>query len=250
MASTLLPMRRVCSLLALTIPLGAADPGCKGTLYLTLDTGSMKPAQEIREILRKHQVRATFFIANEKTLRGDTALDAAWGPYWNSLVADGHAFGSHTWRHWYLREDASNNKVSYVNPQGGRESLDQQQFCQELNRVGDAFQAMTGTKLDPIWRAPGGRLTPRALQFSKACGYQHVDWSPAGFLGDELASSTHPNSVLLSRALKNLRDGDIMMMHLGIRSRRDPFWPMLDPLLDGLKKKGFCFATIPQRARQ
>ena len=62
MASTWLPMRLVCSLLVLTITLDAADPGCKGTLYLTLDTGSMKPAQEIREILRKHQVRATFFM--------------------------------------------------------------------------------------------------------------------------------------------------------------------------------------------
>ena len=228
----------------------AADPACKGTLYLTLDTGSMKPAQEIREILHRQKVRATFFIANEKTLRGDTALDPAWAPFWKSLVADGHAFGSHTWRHWYFRADIPNNKVSYVAPDGVREALDQAQLCTELNRVKDAFYAMTGHQLDPIWRAPGGRLTPRTTQFSQACGYRHVDWSPAGFLGDELSSTTHPNQILLNRALSNLRDGDILMMHLGIRSRRDPFWPMLDPLLTGLKKKGFCFATIPERARQ
>jgi peptidoglycan/xylan/chitin deacetylase (PgdA/CDA1 family) len=50
---------------------------------------------------------------------------------------------------------------------------------------------------------------------------------------------------LLDRALKNLKDGDILLMHTGIWSRKDPFAPMLDPLLEGLKAKGFCFATIP-----
>jgi hypothetical protein len=42
----------------------------------------------------------------------------------------------------------------------------------------------------------------------------------------------------------NLRDGDIMMAHLGIWSRKDPYWPMLDPLIAQLKAKGFCFATL------
>jgi hypothetical protein len=51
--------------------------------------------------------------------------------------------------------------------------------------------------------------------------------------------------MLLERALERLRDGDVMMLHLGIESRKDPFAPMLDPLLAGLKARGFCFATLP-----
>ena len=53
--------------------------------------------------------------------------------------------------------------------------------------------------------------------------------------------------ALLKRAVGNLRDGDILMAHLGIWSRKDPFWPTLDPLIAQLKAKGFCFATIPER---
>jgi hypothetical protein len=34
------------------------------------------------------------------------------------------------------------------------------------------------------------------------------------------------------------------MAHLGIWSRKDPFAPMLDPLIAGLRKKGLCFATL------
>ena len=104
---------------------------------------------------------------------------------------------------------------------------------------------MTGRKLDPIWRAPGGHTTPGVLKLAQACGYQHIGWPAAGFLGDELNSDKFPNKMLLERALKNLTDGDILLMHTGIWSRKDPFAPMLDPLLEGLKAKGFCFATIP-----
>lgn len=235
--------------LAAAVPLLDAQTACKGTLYLTIDTGSMKPAEEIMGILRKHGVKATFFVANEKTWREDGALDPSWKPFWQSLVRDGHAFGSHTWRHWYLRRDAPGNKVAYLGPGGKREDLDQKQLCAEIQRSGDRFRELTGRSLDPIWRSAGGRHTPRALAFAKACGWEHIGWSDAGFLGDELPSETYPNRKLLERALANLRDGNILMMHLGIRSRKDPFWPMLDPLLAGLKQKGFCFATIPERRR-
>ena len=73
----------------------------------------------------------------------------------------------------------------------------------------------------------------------------HVHWSPAGFLGDELPSDKYPNSVLLERALRNIRPGDILMAHLGIWSRQDPWAPaVLEPLIEGLKAQGFCFATL------
>lgn len=243
-------MRRVASLLVACVlgaalAASAAAASCKGTVYLTIDTGNMGPAEEIAAILRKHDVRATFFLANERTRRGDTSLDPAWAPYWRARVAEGHAFGNHTWRHWYLRRDVGADKVAYVSTSGETELLDQASFCAEMRRVEDAFHAMTGSRLAPIWRAPGGRTTPRALQFAKGCGYpRHVHWAKAGFLGDELPSEKYPNKRLLESALANVRSGDVLMMHLGIWSRRDPFWPMLDPLIAGLKARGLCFSTI------
>jgi hypothetical protein len=51
--------------------------------------------------------------------------------------------------------------------------------------------------------------------------------------------------LLLERALRNIRSGDILVAHLGIWSRQDPWAPaVLEPLITGLKKKGFCFATM------
>lgn len=223
----------------------AQSSPCKGILYLSFDTGNMRHAELIAETLNKHGAKATFFVANEKTQRGDWSLDASWRPYWQARVAEGHAFGSHTWHHGSFRQDKG-EKVSYRHMDGHAEALDSAAVCQEIRRPDERFKELTGRSLNKLWRAPGGRTTPNTLKAAEACGYRHVGWAPAGFLGDELPSDRYPNAHLLQRALDTLRDGDIIMAHLGIWSRQDPFAPMLDPLITGLKGKGFCFATLPK----
>jgi peptidoglycan/xylan/chitin deacetylase (PgdA/CDA1 family) len=217
---------------------------CKATVYLTIDTGTMAHAETIARILQEQGVKATFFLANEPTFRGDFALDESWAAYWRARVAEGHAFGTHTWQHGYLRGDQPDGRTLYVHGDKTREMFDEQAFCHELRRVDTRFQQLTGRRLDGLWRAPGGHTTPLSRQWAQRCGYHHVSWAPAGFLGDELPSEKFSNILLLQRALKNLKDGDIMMMHLGIRSRHEPFAPMLAPLLKGLKGRGFCFDLV------
>jgi len=222
-----------------------ANAACSGTLYLTFDTGNMRYAELIAETLAKHKAKATFFVANEKTLRGDYALDKSWAPYWQARVTEGHTFGSHTWRHGSFRQDQG-KLTQYRLMDGKTENLDGDAICAELRHPDGRFKELTSRALDPLWRAPGGRTTPLTLKAAQACGYRHVGWAPAGFLGDELPSENYPNAVLVERALKNLKDGDIVMAHLGIWSRKDPFAPALDELLSGLEARGFCFATLVQ----
>lgn len=241
---------RWCAAAMLTLVSGAAlGAACRGTVYLTLDTGNMLPAEEIAAVLRKHEVKATFFLANEKTARGDHALDAGWATYWQARAAEGHAFGSHTWRHWVFRGDAG-DKVRYV-PSGATagETLDAGGVCRELRKSEDAFHAMTGRGFNGLWRAPGGRLTPNAVRFAEACGYRHVPWTDAGFSGDELPSDRFPSRALIARQLNRIGDGDILLWHLGIWSRKDPLYLHLDELIGGLKAKGLCFARITEHPK-
>jgi peptidoglycan/xylan/chitin deacetylase (PgdA/CDA1 family) len=45
--------------------------------------------------------------------------------------------------------------------------------------------------------------------------------------------------------LRDVRSGDILLAHLGIWSRQDAWAPaVLEPLLQGLKQRGYCFATL------
>jgi peptidoglycan/xylan/chitin deacetylase (PgdA/CDA1 family) len=228
----------------------AASPrDCRATVYLTFDTGSQSQAELIAQILKRHHVRATFFLANEKTVNGDYSLDPAWAPYWKARVAEGHAFGSHTFDHVYVVRDLAGGRME-MKPQFGAAAgkkvvWNAAQYCLEIERVAQRFHSLTGARLDSIWRAPGGRLTPQLQAAGAACGYAHVGWAAAGFSGDELPSDKWPNDALLKRALNGLKDGDIFMAHLGIWSRREPWAPaVLEPLISGLEQKGFCFATL------
>jgi peptidoglycan/xylan/chitin deacetylase (PgdA/CDA1 family) len=223
-----------------------AGESCTGTVYLTFDTGNMAQAETIARILRQEKVKATFFLANEKTFRNDHALDPTWRDYWRARATEGHAFGNHSFRHVYLKRDLPDGRLlATVNYNGPEIRLDERGFCAELKKVDDSFHGFTGQHLSGLWRAPGGRTTQRAIRWAANCGYPvHVHWDSAGFIGDELPSEKYPNDKLLSQALDRIRPGTVTMMHLGIWSRREPLAPVLEPLIQDLKARGYCFAPL------
>jgi len=200
--------------LALT-GLGAVN-ACEKPVYLTFDTGHMAVAPLIAEVLQRHQVRVTFFAAQEPSKEGDGSLGQTWAPWWRARAGEGHEFASHTFDHVYWRADlpgpAPRFKVQpSAGPQAGQTlTWDAPQYCAEIRRAGDRLQTLTGRKALPLYRAPGGKTSPALLAAAKACGYLHVGWAGAGFLGDELASEQFSNAVLLERALRTIRPGDIL----------------------------------------
>jgi peptidoglycan/xylan/chitin deacetylase (PgdA/CDA1 family) len=228
---------------------GVAAAGCEHPVYLSFDTGHMGVAPLVAQVLQRHGVKATFFLANERTLNGGSSLDAQWTPWWRERAAEGHAFGSHTWDHdsWVadLQGGALRVKPSQ-GPQAGRvRTLTPAAYCAELAKPAERFAEMTGQRMGAIFRAPGGKTSPALLKAAAACGWQHVGWAPAGFLGDELPSDRYPNAQLLARALRDIRAGDVLVAHLGIWSRQDAWAPaVLEPLITGLQARGLCFATL------
>jgi peptidoglycan/xylan/chitin deacetylase (PgdA/CDA1 family) len=255
-------VRRALLLCGVLAAFAGQSSACTRVLYLTLDTGNMASAELIASILAKHQVKATFFLANEKTPEGNNSLDLRWRDYWRARVEEGHAFGNHTFDHVYFSPAAgrprgpasgpaaeSVDERFHARPQFGVHAgktlhWNQAALCAELARVDQRFQELTGARLSGWWRAPGGRAPNEVHRAARECGYRHVHWAPAGFLGDELPSDRYPNIHLVSKALRDIRAGDILMAHLGIWSRREAYAPALDPLIEGLKAKGFCFRTL------
>jgi peptidoglycan/xylan/chitin deacetylase (PgdA/CDA1 family) len=236
---------------------GAATGGgaaCAKPVYLTFDTGHMAVAPLIADVLRRHQVKVTFFAANERTQVGDGSLGEHWAPWWRARAAEGHAFASHTFDHAYWRGDLPAGPDGAprfrIRPsaglQEGREStMDAAAYCAEIGRSADRLRQVTGVAPLPLFRAPGGKTSPALLAAARGCGYAHAGWAPAGFLGDELPSEKFGNEALLQKALRDIRPGDILLAHLGIWSRKDAWAPaVLEPLVTGLQAKGFCFETL------
>ncbi len=239
---TLLPMVLTMS----SLPAGAT---CTRPVYLTLDTGHMGVAPLIAEVLARQQVRVTFFAANEKTREGDGTLGEHWAHWWRARAAEGHEFASHTFDHAYWRADLPDGGFR-IRPSSGTQAgqdlrWHMADYCANLSKASHRLQQLTGQTPLPLFRAPGGKHSPALLQAAQACGYRHVGWADAGFLGDELPSDKYPNARLLKQALESIRPGDILMAHLGIWSRQDPWAPaVLEPLIVGLKARGHCFATL------
>lgn len=231
----------------------AAQNACEKPVYLTLDTGHMGVAPLVAEVLQRQKVQATFFGAAERTQTEGDSLDNHWAAWWKARAAEGHEFASHTYDHVYWRGDDKSVVPRFrVRPSAGafagREfTWSAAQYCENIAKAADRLAFITGKKPLPLFRAPGGKTSPKLLAAVRECGYAHVGWSPAGFLGDELPSETFPNDKLLAQALDRIRPGDILLAHLGIWSRKDPWAPAnLEPLIVGLKQKGFCFQTLRQ----
>src|SRR4051812_12669310 len=100
-------MRMRAAVLALAFAASAAlaQPACDKPVYLTLDTGHMGVANLIAGVLKRQNVKVTFFAANEKTQEGDDSLGDFWAPWWRARAAEGHEFASHTYDHVYWRAD-------------------------------------------------------------------------------------------------------------------------------------------------
>lgn len=226
-----------------------AQASCDKPVYLTFDTGHMGVAPLIADVLARHQVKASFFLANERTQTEGSSLDGQWAPWWKARAMEGHVFGSHTFDHAYWQADLPDGRFK-IRPSAGPHvgktmTWSAAQYCEALQQSADRFKAMTGATMAPLFRAPGGKTSPQLLAAAKSCGWAHVGWAPAGFLGDELPSQLYSNAQLLNQALRDIRAGDILMAHLGIWSRQDPWAPtVLEPLIVGLKARGLCFATL------
>ena len=247
-----LPIAQGVAAAVLVLVAGSAQSAsCAKPLFLTFDTGHMGVAPLVAEVLARQQVKATFFLANERTKTDGGSLDAEWAPWWKARAAEGHLFGSHTYDHVYWRADRADGGFDVrptFGPQANRTlTMDAVAYCAELQRPATRFTEMTGQRVAPLFRAPGGKTSPALLAAAARCGWAHVPWSPAGFLGDELSSEKFPNAALLKKALRDIRPGDILLAHLGIWSRQDPWAPaVLEPLIAGLKLRGHCFATLAE----
>ena len=245
---------------ACAVPVSAVAQGTPGTqntcekpVYLTLDTGHMGIAPLVADVLKRQNVRVTFFAAAERTQTDGDSLDNHWAAWWKARAAEGNEFGSHTYDHVYWRSDDKSVEPRFrVRPSAGafagREfTWSAAEYCENIAKSSERLALITGKKPLPLFRAPGGKTSPKLLAAARACGFAHVGWAPEGFLGDELPSETFSNEKLLAQSLATIKPGDILLAHLGIWSRKDPWAPAdLEPLIVGLKAKGFCFETLRQ----
>lgn len=128
------------------------------TVYLTFDDGPGAYTRELLGILKKYNVKATFFVVNTGSI--DIIKE---------IVADGHAIGIHSVTHSYKQIYASEDA-----------------FFDDLYKMQSIIENKTGVKTT-LMRFPGGSsntvskfnpgIMTRLTQAVEDHGFQYFDWN-------------------------------------------------------------------------
>lgn len=128
------------------------------TVYLTFDDGPSENTPEILDILKKHGVKATFFVTGKE---GDAAKQ-----WYRQIVADGHTLGMHSYSHKY--------STIY-------ESVDT--FAADFTKLYDFLEETTGVKCQ-FYRFPGGSSNQVSntdmnefIEYLDEQGMTYYDWN-------------------------------------------------------------------------
>ncbi|MEV7194438.1 polysaccharide deacetylase family protein [Streptomyces sp. NPDC093510] len=126
-------------------------PGRDRTMVLTFDDGpDPRYTPRILRTLRKHDVRAMFFVCGEMAADSPDLL--------REMADDGHLIGNHTWSHPLL-------------PRLGRATM-----REEMERACDVIEEVTGEY--PAWfRAPYGAWNRNAFQLGAQLGMEPLAWT-------------------------------------------------------------------------
>lgn len=131
-----------------------------GTIYLTFDDGPGPYTRQLLDVLKKHNVKATFFVCDK-------------GPTYNKIMKDivdeGHAIAIHSATHDYNKIYAS-----------------EEAFFEDLNAMSDIIYKYAGVRTT-LMRFPGGSsnmvskfnpgIMTRLTQMVEDQGYQYFDWN-------------------------------------------------------------------------
>ncbi|WP_292842216.1 polysaccharide deacetylase family protein [Nostoc sp. NMS8] len=184
-------------------------------IALTFDDGpGPKNTAQILEILKKNNIKATFFMIGEMVKYFPQVA--------KQVAADGHIIGNHTWHHWYRRMDVAT-------------------AANEIDRTAEIIYKTTGEKTT-LFRPPGGFLNNGLVEYAENEKYAVMMWSEES--GDaERRSPQVP--MLIKNVLKYAKPGAIVLMHDG-GGNRSKSVKALPEMIAGLKAQGYRFVTIPQ----
>lgn len=198
-------------------------------VYLTFDDGPSGNTPGVLDILKRNNVKATFFVVHNKDKS-----------YYQQIVAGGHTLALHTYTHIYSQVYASVNA-----------------YYKDLNRISDYVFSITGIR-SKIVRLPGGGSNTISRHYCKGVmtevtnaltqrGYSYYDWN-----AQCLDATT--DGITAAQVLRNVKsftevDGQkkpfiILLMHNGISETTTK--DALQSVIDYYRAEGYQFEKITE----
>lgn len=178
----------------------------KKYVALTFDDGPSIYTKEIIDTLKKYEVNATFFILGNKVKPYQELL--------NESLSNGNIIGNHSYNHkWLIKlnENELNNQIKKTN--------------EEIK----LYTGFTPTLLRPTYGSINNKV-------------KHLNMDIVLWTIDTMDWKYRNVSTIVSRATKNLKDGDIILMHDIYKTSA----AAVDKIIVEIKKQGFEIVTIPE----
>ncbi len=202
----------------------AAEPGAffangprnKKEMALTFDDGPGNYTAQVLAVLKKYNVKATFFMEGDQVeIRSKIA---------KMVLDDGHEIGSHSYSHpnfyFYKKDDY------------------RQQLEKEIDKSEKLIQGVTGTR-PYMLRMPYGYVRAWVKEVAKEKGYYLINWT---FGCDWKKMSA---DQLVQAYTKNIGSGAIFLMHDGGKFRQ-PTVDALPKIIEEIQKRGYKIVPIAE----
>lgn len=214
----------ICERMVTLIEPPKVNPSKNGVIYLTFDDGpSANTTPKILDILKKQNVKATFFILNYSSANEHLI---------KRIVDEGHSIGIHGYSHNY--------KEIYTS---------EQTYIENLNKLQEKIKKTTGVTTN-ITRFPGGSsntvskfnkgIMTRLTKLVEAKGYKYYDWNiESGDSGGAKTKEDVYNNVIKYLSKKR---ANVVLMH--DFSSNNKTINALNDIINYGKNNGYTFEAI------
>lgn len=191
-------------------------PNMENKIYLTFDDGPIPEVTEwVLEVLKEHQIKATFFCIGKNIQKHPTIL--------NKIISNGHAVGNHTFNHingW---------------------STSTEDYLDNINLCKSEISKHESKILNPsaLFRPPYGKIKTMQSKILRQLGYKIIMWD---VLSADFDQSITPEKCL-ENVIQNTRSGSVIVFHDSIKAFKNLEYT-LPKSIAILKQKGFEFDII------
>lgn len=161
------------------------------------------------EVLKNENVKTTFFVGGTWASRNEDVL--------KEIVKDGHEIANHGYYHKdhkYLSDERNQEEI-YITHKLIKELVDV-----EMN----------------LFAPPSGSYNTKTLEIANNLGYKTIMWTK-----DTIDWRDKDSALTLSRATKNPKNGDLILMH-----PTDHTLKALPEIIKFYKEKGFNLTTVSE----
>ena len=222
------------------------------SLSITFDGGSSdSSATAILNILSEKRIKTTFFLTGRFIKKYPHIV--------KRMVSEGHEVGNHTMSHPHLttfsidRKRTTSDGVSYSF------------LKKEMDETARIFSELTGSRMQPLWRAPFGETNKEILSWASKIGYRHIAWTvdykahqtmdSLDWVTDKSSSLYRTSEEIKERLLsfadkKGRAEGGIILMHLGTERKNDVVHEKLAAIIEDFIARGYNILPISKLIRR